>query len=251
MNELEKYEELEKCMKKHNLTLKGYLEVIKNKNAQILNMPDDVYTEYAKCFEELKQDIDRYDNTGNHIFTAQERGKKLEKMAGLLFFQGNAMFDKAINCKTVTNEIDILVNWSKEALQMGLNNAYEFIGENFLCECKNYTGSVDVTYVGKFYSLMKVSNVKFGIIFSRNGISGQNIWLYGKGLARKIALREQIYIIDITWSDFEEIYNRKTNILKIINDKYTAMKNDISYSEYRTKHEMEDEFLEKLKEIRG
>ena len=251
MSENIKYEELEKYMKKNNVTLEGYLKVIKNRNAHILNMPDDVYVEYAGCFEKLKQDIDVYDNMGKHILTAQERGKILEKMAGLLFFRGNAMFDKAINCKTVTNEIDILVNWSKEALQIGLNKAYEFIGESFLCECKNYTGSVDVTYIGKFYSLMKVSNVKFGIIFSRNGISGQNIWLYGKGLARKIALSEQIYIIDITWSDFEEIYNKKTNILKVINDKYIAMRNDISYSEYRIKHEMEDEFLEKLKGIKG
>lgn len=248
MDDIEKYKDLEKYMQKNNVTLEGYLKVIKNRNAQILNMPDVIYKEYSQYFIELKRDIEAYDNTGKHIFTSQERGKILEKMAGLLFFQSNVMFEKTVNCRTVTNEIDILVNWSNVALQMGLNRAYDFIGESFLCECKNYVKSVDVTYIGKFYSLMKASDVKFGIIFSKNGISGRNIWVDGKGLVRKIALRERVYIIDITWQDFEKIYNKETNIMRIMNDKYTAMKNDISYSEYISKHEMEEEFKQKLNE---
>lgn len=248
---MEAYEELDSYMKDRNLTLEGYIKALKKRNTPLLNMSESAYEKYAKCFENLVADLEEFDKNGKHIYTAQERGKILEEMAGLLFFDGNALFDKVINCKTVTNEIDILVNWTKEALQIGINRSYDFIGEVFLCECKNYVGSVDVTYVGKFYSLMKASGTKFGIMFSRNGLSGSHIWVHGKGLARKIALRENIYIIDITWEDFKQIYEKKTNIMKIIDDKYVAMKNDIDYKEYLTKHEMEDEFVNELNKIKG
>lgn len=250
MNDIEKYEKLEEYMRKNNLSIQGYCKAVGMKNAAFLNMSDEAYVKYAQCFDKLEKDIDTYHNTGQYMLNVQERGKLLEQMAGLLFFYGNALFDKTVNCKTATNEIDILVNWSKEALQIGMNQGYNFIGEGFLCECKNYTGTVNVTYIGKFYSLMKVSGVKFGIIFSRNGISGKNIWEDGKGLVRKIALKEDIYIIDISWDDFKSIYDRKKNIMNIMNNKYTAMKYDISYKEYISKHEQEKEFKSKIRNLK-
>lgn len=249
MNDVGKYKELEEYMCQNNITLEGYFKHLGKRNTSLLNLSDDAYREYAKYFEELRDDVNEYDNSGKYLLTSQQRGALLEKMAGVLFFDGNAMFNKAINCRTVTNEIDILVSWNKIALQMGIDRAYEFMGKSFLCECKNYTGDVNVTYIGKFFSLMKVSNVKFGILFSRKGMSGKNIWVHGKGLARKIALSERIYIIDITWNDFEKIYNKETNIFNLINDKCNAMKNDINYDEYVLKHEMEDDFEVELEKI--
>ncbi len=246
MCNVENYEELDKYMKKNNFTIEGYLKFSKGKNIRIMDMPEMVYLEYTRYFDMLKKDIDSYDNTKKHILTAQKRGKLLEKMAGLLFFQGNTLFKKAINCRTLTNEIDILVNWSKEALQLNIDRVYEFMGRSFLCECKNYMGSVDVTYVGKFVSLLNVSKTKFGIIFSKDGISGKNIWKDGKGLVRKIALSQGTYIIDITWDDFQKIYNKQANILGIINDKYEAMKHDIDYTSYILKHEQEEEFIKQM-----
>lgn len=213
-------------------------------------MSNDAYEEYKQCFKELEEDVRRNKEKLKSLMNASERGKLLEKMAGLLFFDGNALFNKAINCRTVTNEIDILVNWNKIALQLGLNKAYTYMGDSFLCECKNYSNPVDVTYIGKFYSLMKTCNVKFGILFSRDGMSGTNIWINGKGLARKIALRENIYIIDISFKDFERIYKRETNILGIIDDKFISMKNDIEYENYLSTHEMEEQFKNELS-IRG
>lgn len=250
MNNIEIYEKIEKCMRENNVTIEGYLKVMRKKNTPLLNLSDEAYYEFSQYFECLKRDVEEYDKVKKHLLSMQERGKLLEKLAGTLFFYGNAVFNKAVNCRTVTNEIDILVEWNREALQIGLDRAYDFLGHGFLCECKNYIGNVDVTYVGKFYSLMKVSDVKFGIIFSRTGLSGTNIWVDGKGLARKIALREKIYIIDVTWDDFERIYNKETNIFSIMNDKYTAMKHDISYDEYISKHEAEEKFKEIFKEKR-
>lgn len=236
------YDDLERFMRKNNLTIEGYLKVQRNRNQKLFNLSEQAYCEFEQYFNSLNRDIQEYDKEKKHLFSVQQRGELLEKLAGTLFFHGNALFEKAINCRTVTNEIDILINWKREALQNGIDKAYDFLGQGFLCECKNYIGSVDVTYVGKFYSLMKVSDVKFGIIFSRKGIGGKNIWVDGKGLARKIALREKIYIVDVTWDDFDRIYKKETNILNILNDKYIAMKNDISYHEYISKHEMEEKF---------
>ena len=41
-------------------------------------------------------------------------------------------------------------------------------------ECKNYKKNLDVTYVGKLYSLMTVTGVSTGIIFTQKGLTGRS-----------------------------------------------------------------------------
>lgn len=47
---------------------------------------------------------------------------------------------------------------------------------------------------------------------------------------------------DIILIDLKEIYEGKSNIFSIINNKYMALKNEISYSKYIIKHEAADFF---------
>ena len=93
--------------------------------------------------------------------------------------------------------------------------------------------------------MLKTCDAKFGILFLRKGLSGKNNWQAGKGLARKIALKEDVYIIDITFDDLKAIYEGKTNILTIIDEKYEAMKNDISYEDYIKQHDLQERFEKK------
>lgn len=134
------------------------------------------------------------------------------------------------------------MNWSKEAEGLGLNSQFSIFGDSFLCECKNYAGKVGVTYVGKFYSLMRYTKTKFGIFVSWNGVTGKDgDWQDAIGLIKKIALGDNNYIIVISKNDLQKIYDNSTTIFALIEDKYRALKNDISYTEFISKHPNEDE----------
>lgn len=247
VNSEKAYEFIKEFMVGNNLSVAGLLMHQKQQLNQLFAMSDIVKEEYDNLYEQLKQDIDNYKANKRHIFTAQERGSLFEKMIGCLFFSGDTLlFNEVTNCRTSTNEIDLLICWSDVAIQNKINTIFDYMGRSFLCECKNYEGGVSVTYVGKFYSLLKVNCSNFGILFVSTKIKGRNKWDSAQGLIRKIALRDKIYIIAIEWEDLTQIYNCETNILKLIGDKYNALKNDIEYEKYIKKHELADEFLKKM-----
>lgn len=241
------YEIIDEFMVGNNLSVSGLLMYRKQLLDSLFSMPDVVKEEYDNLYDRLKRDYENYKDNKEHIITAQERGSLFEKMIGCLFFSGDTLlFNEEFNCRTSTNEIDLLIQWSDVAIQNQINTIYDYMGRSFLCECKNYEGGVGVTYVGKFYSLLKVNCSNFGILFVSTKVKGRNKWDSAQGLIRKIALRDGVYIITIEWEDLTRIYNCETNVLKLIADKYNALKNDIEYDKYIKKHEMADEFLKRM-----
>lgn len=246
-NSEKSYEDLKKYMVGNNLSLVGLLKHQQGLLDNLLAMSDTVKEKYDNLYEQLRKDFESYKNNKRHIFTPQERGSLFEKMIGCLFFSGDTLlFNEVINCRTSTNEIDLLINWSDIAIQNQINTIYAYMGRSFLCECKNYEGGVSVTYVGKFYSLLKVNDSNFGILFVSTKVKGRNKWDSAQGLIRKIALRDKVYIIAIEWEDLTKLYNCETNILNLIRDKYNALKNDIDYGKYIKKHELADEFKKRM-----
>lgn len=170
-----------------------------------------------------------------------QKGQKLEELTSILFEKSvENLFDVYRNCRTSTNEIDLLIRWTENARLSGINNAFPCFGELFLVECKNYDGPVKVTFVGKFCSLMSVTNTTFGIMVSWDGVSGRTKWNDSKGLIKKIALHENKYIIVIDKNDLKQICDRKKNLFSLIYDKYMALKEEIDYETYIDKHEAED-----------
>ena len=77
-----------------------------------------------------------------------------------------------------------------------------------------------------------------------NGIAGRSKWSDANGLIRKIALRDNTYIICIEKNDFKAIYEQKANIFSIIHDKYKALQNEIDYTAFIQHHELESDFKE-------
>lgn len=244
-NKEDSYAELERYMKQGNLSIAGLLIYREKFQSELLSMPESVMKKYKTYYEQLESDQLYYKNSKKHLLNKRERGRVFEDIIGCLFFSGNALFNKAINCRTSTNEIDLLIDWTDMATQARINEIYSFMGKSFLCECKNYEDGVGVTYVGKFYALMRVNNSNFGILFTSSRIKGRGEWDSAKGLIKKIALKDNAYIIDITWEDLTKIYRNETNILSILRDKYNALKNNISYDKYIIKHELQEEFMEK------
>jgi hypothetical protein len=225
------FKAVEQVMSQSGYTLADFIRESSRYNSSLLMMPDNS----QMSFKELYECIDR----GG--LSKEEKGKKLEELSTVLFEKSvENMFDVYRNSRTSTNEIDLLIRWTEQARLSGVSSSFPCFGESFLCECKNYNGAVSVTYVGKFSSLMSVTSVDFGIMISWDGVTGRGKWSDSMGLIKKIALRERRYIIVIDKMDLKKIYERKASIFSIVYDKYMALKTEIDYNKYISKHEAED-----------
>lgn len=188
----------------------------------LFRLSDQDYAEYHRLFSIFDQS--RSADSGT-------KGVALENLASFLLSR-IGIYEILRNKRTSTNEMDVVL-----VKKLGLSN---FGGDVFprhvICECKNYGAPISVTYVGKFYSLLKVSGVSLGLMISDSRISGQLKWKDGSGLCRKIALRDETFIINLSYEDLKLIDKDNVSILKLINDKIDAIKLDISIS--YDKHEL-------------
>lgn len=142
---IEVFEQATKLIEEHGYSIHDYLYAVEAYGSSILGLSAKAQ-EAFNCY---------YDLLIAGVTDNQKKGELLEKLASSLF--NNDLFCVRRNCRTSTNEIDILIDWSEKARLLGLNSAYPFLGELILCECKNYKKSIGVTYIGKFASLLSTT----------------------------------------------------------------------------------------------
>jgi hypothetical protein len=98
---------------------------------------------------------------------------------------------------------------------------YDFrseLGRYFLCECKDWNHAADVTTVQKFAGVLRAAKCRFGIIFSKNGISGQGEVKYAERELLKIK-QDGIIIVTITEADLKEVA-AGANFFSLLRDLY-------------------------------
>ena len=188
MNEV--FEQVTKLIEENGYSIRDYFRETGTYSSSLMNLSSEAQKEFNNYYDQLTIGV-----AGK-----REKGELLEKLTSSLF--NNDLFCIRRNCRTSTNEIDVLVDWSKQARIYGLNSAYPFLGELVLCECKNYENSIGVTYIGKFASLLSATSTSTGIMVSWEGVSGQK-WSYGSGLIKKLALAEQKMILVINKYDLK------------------------------------------------
>lgn len=216
------------------MTLSQLVQFYGSKNSALLNLSAEQYAQFSRYYNLLiAQDYSTF-----------SKGKLLENITSVLF--QNSLFYIRRNCRTCTNELDLLVEWSEISRLSLINQGFPCFGDSFICECKNYSSAVDVTYVGKFFSLLHLANTYLGIMIAWDGITGRNNWKDAKGLIRKIALGAHTFIVIIDKHDLQDIYEQKTTIFSLVNEKYQALKNDIDYSQYVKNHPAEKQLLNHL-----
>lgn len=166
------------------------------------------------------------------------KGRALEELVSLLFESTGEFFEVYRNVRNGSNEVDLFVEFSRKGKTLSGIVGNKFA--NIVCECKNHNKPVDVTYVGKFYSLLQSTNEKIGIMFSFDGMSGKS-WGGAKGLTKKLfLLREseenKIYILDFNKDDFKMILNGEC-IFDILERKCKSLKMGVDdIAKYIVKH---------------
>lgn len=166
-------------------------------------------------------------------------GNQLEDLVKYLFVNLPA-FKIASNIRNNSNEIDDIIALDSIGLKLRSDGVLKIKQDYFIAECKNYRKKVDVTWVGKFYSLLHTNGIKMGIIFSNEGFSGQSEWYDAKGLVRKLYLldahndniEDSIYILDFNLKHFGRIANGESLWKIVIEQKEKILfgcKSDIEY----------------------
>ena len=183
--------------------------------------------------QKLKEDINRIE--ADDFETPTEKGHALESLAKSILSLKN-IFHVDTNLHTSTNEVDLLLK-IKPGTNLIIKTFYPNLANlEFIGECKNYQKKIDVTWIGKVHSLLCLHKFDVCLLFSRYGFTGRK-WDAGKGLARKIALKENKYVIDINFNDLEKL--TKMSIIELINNKYYDIIHDIDYANYVSKHPAE------------
>jgi hypothetical protein len=98
---------------------------------------------------------------------------------------------------------------------------YDFrseLGRYFLCECKDWNRAADVTTVQKFAGVLRAAKCRFGMIFSKNGISGQGRVKYAERELLKIK-QDGIIILTITEANLKEVATG-ANFFSMLRDLY-------------------------------
>lgn len=160
---------------------------------------------------------------------SREKGLILEEIAGQILNIRN-VYTKHDRVLCDSNEIDLV-------MQPSTNNCiYErflpkYMREDFLVECKNHKKPIDVTLVGKFYSLVMYKSAKLGIMFTNQPLTGEHEWDAAIGLTKKLNLKSKVIIINVTISEIKNILQNNGVFIDLISEKVNKI---IYHTDFRS-----------------
>jgi hypothetical protein len=114
--------------------------------------------------------------------TNETKGKTLEALARFLFNSVPSLYCKYSNLRTRSSEIDLVIeyNRSKGALPL-----FDELGRYCFVECKNWSKPVGAKHIRDFIVKLDKCKVRLGVIFAKNGVTGEE-----SGLNAIIELRD-------------------------------------------------------------
>ena len=174
----------------------------------------------------------------NNLKIKKDKGDLLEKLI-VTFFENSELFNIVQNCRSTTNEIDLVISLTIQSKVLRNEGIFPpWFPDRFLVECKNYDAKVGVTYIGKFYSLVKVSNYNLGLFITTNGVTGftknKMTWNDASGLIKKINLKHSLsspatLLIPVNVDQIDDILlNSHGNIIELIEQLKTYIDLDVN-----------------------
>lgn len=237
---------------KESFNVKEYLSRIVQEPLKVFHQfviwTDKDKEEFKRLLDVLRSPYDK------NIETTKSKGDRLEQLVEFII-KKSYFFEVYKNVHTETNEIDEVIVLSargKQALQsFGISRELIPIKDNlFLGECKNYASDLGVTYVGKFYSLMTVSNVSMGIIFTQKGLTGKpEGYKDAYGLTKVLRMIENsknknndFYILTFSDEDYDKLL-KGTTFFELIEAKKMELQLASTYETFinDNRHEAEEE----------
>ena len=144
----------------------------------------------------------------------KEKGNALEYLASYLFtlVPGWCPRQNIIDeYETFENDI-VIRNVSK-----GNDPASDILGRHYLIECKNWENKIGVSLVGYFLYRMRLTHVKFGVIFSKFGITGtEENEKNARSIIRKAFHEDGSICIVIQKNDLENLLDKTPSFISLL-----------------------------------
>jgi len=101
------------------------------------------------------------------------------------------------------------------------------VGRYFLCECKDWTSPADFSALAKFCRVLDSTKTKFGILFSKNGITGTARTTDAERELLKVFQDRGVVIIVFTEADLKQLA-RGANLITMLREKYEQVRFDLT-----------------------
>lgn len=108
---------------------------------------------------------------------------------------------------------------------LGLDFRVEF-GRYFICECKDWSRRANFTTFAKFCRILDGAKCRFGILFSKHGITGAGKTTYAEREQLKVFQDRGMVVIVFTKSDLENVADG-ANFITMLREKYEEVRLDI------------------------
>jgi hypothetical protein len=100
------------------------------------------------------------------------------------------------------------------------------LGRYFVCECKDWVSPADFTVMAKFCRVLDSTKSRFGVLFSKNGISGADANRYAEREQLKVFQDRGIVIVVLSLADLERVASG-ANLIAMLRRQYEAVRLDL------------------------
>lgn len=98
-------------------------------------------------------------------------------------------------------------------------------GRYFVCECKDWKNPADFTVMAKFCRVLDSTKSRFGILFSKSGISGAGRTKYAEREQLKVFQDRGMVIVVMDLEDLQAV-EKGTNLVQLLRERYEAVRLD-------------------------
>lgn len=152
--------------------------------------------------------------------TQDKEGKTLEHLAQYLV--GTMPGCRAMRrVKSETSDYDVVGVFEGSFMDFRAE-----VGRYFLVECKDWATPADFTTVAKFCRVLDSTKCRFGILFSRVGVSGRKRTQHGQREIVKVFQDRGIVIVVVDKDDLERVVSG-ANFLSMLRAKYEKVRLDL------------------------
>ena len=103
-------------------------------------------------------------------------------------------------------------------------------GRYFVCECKDWDKPADFTAIAKFCRVLDSVKSKFGVLFSRSGISGKGKTKYAEREQVKVFQDRGMVIVVIDEDDLRQV-GEGVNFINLLRTRYEKIRLDLAHSQ--------------------
>jgi hypothetical protein len=150
-------------------------------------------------------------------------GKNLERLAAYLL---SCMPGCRTTIREQTPSTDYDIVCSIEGFDVDFRSE---MGRYFVCECKDWDKPVDFSTLAKFCRVLDSTKSRFGIIFSREGITGEGATKYAEREQLKVFQDRGMVIVVIDQDDLNQIVSG-ANFITLLRNKYKKIRLDLSHT---------------------